>query len=77
LLGDEDVLWLIIPGVLPKRARTAADHLTTLLASGGTDVVGLAILGYPRDSTSAEGLVERCKHLLSGELSTGDEKPPA
>ena len=73
LLGNEDVLWLIIPGVLPKRARTAADHLKTLLASGGTDVARVAVLGYPRDSTSAEGLVQRCKHLLADESSADDD----
>jgi hypothetical protein len=76
LLGDGGALWLIIPGVLPKRARTAADHLKTLLASGGTDVVRIAILGYPRDSTSAEGLVQRCRHLLSDESSVDDEGTP-
>jgi hypothetical protein len=68
--SDNATLWLILPGVLPKRAHAVAEHLQTLLAA---DALTIAIVGYPRDGTTAERLVQRCLNALSGESTAEDE----
>ena len=66
LVSDDGTLWVILPGVLPKRARAVAQHLHDLLAPGESSPT-IAVVGYPRDGTTVKRLVERCRETLSGE----------
>jgi hypothetical protein len=77
VVSDDATLWLILPGVLPKRAHAVAELLQTLLASSGAKTSSVAVVGYPRDGTTVNRLVRRCLHALSGEPTPEEEAAPA
>jgi hypothetical protein len=62
--ADERLIWLAVPGVLPRRAAEVVTCLRELLNEGGLAPVALAVCGYPRDGTTAEHLVEHCRAAL-------------
>ena len=59
LESRDDTLWLIVPGVRPKRAAAVAEELRKTLALH-TDAVTVAVAGYPADAKTADGLVQHC-----------------
>ena len=60
-----DTVWLILPGVLPKRARSIADDLSVTLADSAGEAAKIAVAGFPGDATTAKSLVQRCLHALA------------
>jgi hypothetical protein len=57
--SHDDTIWLILPGVLPKRSGAVAARLRTTLAPHG-HVPAIAVAGYPADGKTSDALVERC-----------------
>jgi hypothetical protein len=62
---EERSVWLVLPGVLPRRAAGIARRLEELLESAGIPVVRTSALGYPRDADCAEALGVRCHELIA------------
>ena len=68
ILGEDDTLWLILPGVIAKRALAAAERVKTEAGVDSSSQGAIAVCAYPRDATSAPALLERCRELLSVEV---------
>jgi hypothetical protein len=62
--GKEGIVWLILPGVLPKRALEVARELSALMEQCGLPPSALAVAGYPRDGKTAEELADRCRAAI-------------
>jgi hypothetical protein len=62
--ADEQLIWLAVPGVLPRRAAEVVTRLRELLNEGGLAPLALAVGGYPRDGSTADELVEHCRAAL-------------
>jgi hypothetical protein len=62
---SDDAVWLILPDMLPKRARAVTEHLNVALGGRRDDEAKIVVVGFPNDATTAERLVQRCVHLLA------------
>jgi hypothetical protein len=69
--SEDDIVWLILPGVLAKRAHAVATQLLEILTPDRHGVTAAAV-GFPADGASAELLVRRCLHLIA-QASTSEE----
>ena len=72
--SDDDTIWLILPGVLPKRSRAVAARLRTTLARHG-HAPAVAIAGYPADGKTSDALVERCLDEIARSPISEEELP--
>jgi hypothetical protein len=62
--SEDDIVWLILPGVMAKRAHAVAMQLIEILAPDRHGVTAAAV-GFPADGASAELLVRRCLDLIA------------
>jgi hypothetical protein len=62
--SEDDIVWLILPGMLAKRAHRVAMQLLEILTPDRHGVTAAAV-GFPADGASAELLVRRCLHLIA------------
>jgi hypothetical protein len=69
--ADEQLIWLAVPGVLPRRAAEVVTRLRELLNEGGLAPIALAVGGYPRDGSTADELVEHCRAALDRDGLSG------
>jgi hypothetical protein len=58
---EDDVLWVLRPGLLPRRATVLVAELDRLLHGRGMPPVTVAVAGYPRDGVTAADLLEHCR----------------
>jgi hypothetical protein len=72
--SHDDTIWLILPGVLPKRSRAVAAQLRTTLAPHG-HAPAIAVAGYPADGKTSEALVERCLDEIARSPTSEEEVP--
>jgi len=70
--SEDDIVWVILPGMLAKRAHAVAAQLLEILAPDRHDVKAAAV-GFPADGASAELLVRRCLDLIA-QASTSHEE---
>jgi hypothetical protein len=70
--SEDDIVWLILPGMLAKRAHAVAAQLLEILAPVRHHVNAAAV-GFPADGASAELLVRRCLDLIA-QASTSQEE---
>ncbi len=62
--GEAGIVWLILPGVLPKRAVQVAREIGAIMEQSGLTPSALAVAGYPRDGSTAEELAVRCREAI-------------
>jgi hypothetical protein len=62
--SEDDIVWLILPGVMAKRAHAVAMQLIEILTPDRHGVTAAAV-GFPADGPSAELLVRRCLDLIA------------
>ncbi|HEV8250390.1 MAG TPA: hypothetical protein VGQ15_10495 [Gaiellaceae bacterium] len=58
--SEERLVWVVLPGLLPKRALDVVSEARRLLHEDRTTPVTVAISAYPRDGATAEELVHHC-----------------
>jgi hypothetical protein len=61
---DKQLLWLILPGVLPRRAHEITRMLRALMDRGGIGPDALAVAGYPRDAATAAELLAQVEAAI-------------
>ena len=62
--SEEHVVWLALPGVLPKRAQEVVSEARRLLNEDRLTPLSAAVCAYPRDGATAEELLEHCRAEL-------------
>jgi hypothetical protein len=62
--AEDRLVWLALPGLLPRRALTIASDVRRLLSEAGLTSPAAAVGGYPRDGATAEELVAYCRAEL-------------
>jgi len=72
--SHDDTIWLILPGVLPKRSRAVAGRLRTTLAADG-HAPAIAVAGYPADGKTSDALVERCLDEIARSPASEEDVP--
>ena len=70
--SEDDIVWLILSGVLAKRAHAVATQMSEILALDPHRLT-VAAVGFPADGANAELLVRRCLGLIA-QASTTDEE---
>ena len=62
--AEDHVVWLVLPGLLPRRALDVVSEARRLLYEDRMSPVAVVVAAYPRDGATAAELVNHCRAEL-------------